>query len=241
MKNGKKRIFQKDLSKYLTKNKIIMTKKFYSIFLIFIFTAAANYTFAQCTVCKDWKADYTFTNDTFPNKTACFKLKEDKFMFCSGKNKNVIEIPFEYKESTKEKPVLTISDHFFLIKAMESWDKEKLGIGFEFTETGLGYKILEKGTGKIPEKGKNVSVHYKGYLENGKEFDNSFKRGKAISFPLGVGKVIKGWDEGIAMFPVGTKASLKIPAKLGYGEKGAGAVIPPNATIYFDIEIVNAE
>lgn len=118
---------------------------------------------------------------------------------------------------------------------------EKLAAGFEKTESGLRYQIIQKGSGKKAEKGKKVSVHYKGALENGMEFDSSYKRKQPIEFPLGQGHVIEGWDEGIALLQVGDKARFVIPSYLGYGSRGAGGVIPPDATLIFDVELVDVK
>ena len=118
---------------------------------------------------------------------------------------------------------------------------EKLAAGFDKTESGLRYKIIQKGDGKKAEAGKTVSVHYTGQLENGKTFDSSYPRKKPIEFPLGRGNVIEGWDEGIALLQVGDKARFVIPAYLGYGERGAGGVIPPNATLVFDVELMDVK
>nr|WP_322624733.1 peptidylprolyl isomerase [uncultured Flavobacterium sp.] len=118
---------------------------------------------------------------------------------------------------------------------------EKIAAGFDKTESGLRYKIIQKGDGKKAEKGKKVSVHYKGALENGQEFDSSYKRKQPIEFPLGQGHVIEGWDEGIALLQVGDKARFVIPSHLGYGSRGAGGVIPPDATLIFDVELMDVK
>ncbi|WP_444647570.1 peptidylprolyl isomerase [Flavobacterium columnare] len=118
---------------------------------------------------------------------------------------------------------------------------DKLSAGFEKTESGLRYKIIQKGEGKKAEKGKTVSVHYQGSLENGQVFDSSYKRKQPIDFPLGKGHVIEGWDEGIALLQVGDKARFVIPSYLGYGDRGAGGVIPPNATLVFDVELMDVK
>lgn len=118
---------------------------------------------------------------------------------------------------------------------------EKLAAGFEKTDSGLRYKIIQKGDGKKAEKGKTVSVHYQGSLENGQVFDSSYKRKQPIEFPLGKGYVIEGWDEGIALLQVGDKARFVIPSYLGYGDRGAGGVIPPNATLIFDVELMDVK
>lgn len=118
---------------------------------------------------------------------------------------------------------------------------EALAAGFEKTDSGLRYKFINKGAGKKAEIGKTVSVHYSGSLENGKVFDNSYSRKKPIEFPLGQGHVIEGWDEGIALLQVGDKARFVIPSHLGYGARGAGGVIPPNATLIFDVELMDVK
>ncbi|NUY82369.1 peptidylprolyl isomerase [Flavobacterium sp. MAH-1] len=118
---------------------------------------------------------------------------------------------------------------------------EKLAAGFDKTESGLRYKIIQKGSGKQAQKGKTVSVHYTGQLDNGRTFDSSYPRKKPIEFPLGMGHVIEGWDEGIALLQVGDKARFVIPPYLGYGERGAGGVIPPNAVLIFDVELMDVK
>jgi peptidyl-prolyl cis-trans isomerase A (cyclophilin A) len=118
---------------------------------------------------------------------------------------------------------------------------EKLAAGFEKTASGLRYKMINTGSGKKAENGKTVSVHYEGSLESGKVFDSSYKRKKPIEFPLGQGHVIEGWDEGIALLKVGDKARFVIPSHLGYGSAGAGGVIPPNATLIFDVELMDVK
>ena len=107
------------------------------------------------------------------------------------------------------------------------------------TQSGLEYIEIEPGTGAQAENGKVVNVHYTGKFQDGKVFDSSHSRGEPISFPLGKGNVIKGWDEGIALMKVGGKAQLIIPPNLAYGESGAAGVIPPNATLIFDVELVS--
>jgi len=109
------------------------------------------------------------------------------------------------------------------------------------TASGLEYIEVEPGTGAQAESGKTVSVHYTGKFQDGKVFDSSVSRGEPIKFPLGAGRVIKGWDEGIALMKEGGKAQLIIPPHLGYGENGAGGVIPPNATLVFDVELVSVD
>jgi FKBP-type peptidyl-prolyl cis-trans isomerase len=126
-------------------------------------------------------------------------------------------------------------------KKMAEEALEKLAAGFQKTESGLRYQIIQKGNGTQAEKGKKVSVHYQGALENGQVFDSSYKRKQPIDFQLGVGQVIEGWDEGVALLKVGDKARFVIPSYLGYGSRGAGGVIPPDATLVFDVELMDVK
>jgi len=106
------------------------------------------------------------------------------------------------------------------------------------TPSGLKYIDTEVGSGDLPQTGQGVVVHYTGTLEDGTKFDSSVDRNKPFSFTLGIGRVIQGWDEGVATMKVGGKRRLTIPSDLGYGARGAGGVIPPNATLIFDVELL---
>lgn len=109
------------------------------------------------------------------------------------------------------------------------------------TASGLQYRDDQEGTGTTATRGKLVSVHYTGRLTDGTKFDSSRDRGEPFRFPLGAGMVIRGWDEGVAGMKVGGKRTLLIPPELGYGARGAGGVIPPNATLVFDVELLGVE
>ena len=110
------------------------------------------------------------------------------------------------------------------------------------TASGLTYIITRQGTGQQLKAGDVVQVHYTGLLTNGTKFDSSLDRGEPIAFPLGQGRVIKGWDEGIALLRVGDQATLIIPPQLGYGARGAGGgAIPPDATLVFIVEVVGVQ
>jgi peptidylprolyl isomerase len=110
------------------------------------------------------------------------------------------------------------------------------------TESGLSYEDTQVGTGTSPKAGQTCVMHYTGWLwvneAKGSKFDSSLDRGQPFSFPLGMGRVIKGWDEGVASMRTGGKRTLLIPPELGYGARGAGGVIPPNATLLFEVELL---
>lgn len=109
------------------------------------------------------------------------------------------------------------------------------------TASGLKYIDRVEGTGATPQTGQTVVVHYTGTLENGRKFDSSRDRNQPFSFPIGRGRVIKGWDEGLSTMKIGGQRQLIIPPDLGYGARGAGGVIPPNATLIFDVELLDIQ
>lgn len=116
-----------------------------------------------------------------------------------------------------------------------------LGAKAMTTESGLRYEDIVVGTGASPERGQEVTVHYTGTLEDGTKFDSSLDRGQPFKFNIGIGQVIKGWDEGVLTMKVGGKRKLVIPPQLGYGARGAGGVIPPNATLVFEVELLGTQ
>lgn len=225
-----------------------MKYPFLQIIIILILATFSFEGFAQCEGCEtknQTSADFCYTDSLFKDQCAQFVDQASSYtFFVKGKAK---EIPMTKEADTKyflslandKKLKLTATNILFLQEALKTWKVESIKIGYDILSSGLGIKILEKGSGNLPEQGKIVKVHYTGYLEDGTKFDSSVDRGEPFSFPLGVGNVIKGWDEGVAKLPVGTKAILQIPAELGYGSRGAGGVIPPNATLYFEIEVLD--
>lgn len=120
---------------------------------------------------------------------------------------------------------------------------EKKEMKMTKTPSGLQYEDVKVGTGESPKKGQTAVVHYTGWLwvngAKGQKFDSSVDRGQPFSFPVGMGRVIKGWDEGVATMKVGGKRMLLIPPDLGYGSRGAGATIPPNSTLIFEVELLD--
>jgi FKBP-type peptidyl-prolyl cis-trans isomerase len=118
-------------------------------------------------------------------------------------------------------------------------EENKKNAGIQVTASGLQYKVEKMGTGKKPAATDTVTVHYRGTLINGTEFDSSIKRGEPTTFPLN--QVIKGWTEGVGLMPVGSKFTFYIPSELAYGERGAGNLIGPNSTLVFEVELISAK
>ncbi len=215
-----------------------------SFFLFFGFSIMVS---AQCTSCINDENTFCYQNEKFEGYCAMFKDGQNVLQLSKKKKKK--EVPF-YKDETLEnllkiagnkKLKLSAVDILFIQESLKDWNIENRKLGHEYTDSGLGIKILKEGTGVFPKKGETVVVHYSGFLEDGKKFDSSFDRDEPFSFPLGQGRVIKGWDEGVAKLKIGSRAILKIPASIGYGARGAGGVIPPNATLYFEIELLSVK
>ena len=152
-----------------------------------------------------------------------------------GEAANSFNAPENFENYISEK-----SEADILRAEAEKESLEKLSEGMQETESGLKYKISKEGTGPNAKKDDLLSVHYSLQLVDGSEIDSSFTRGAPIEFTCGVGQVIKGWDEAMQLLNKGSKARLIIPSELGYGAVGAGnGVIPPNATLIFDVELVD--
>jgi len=139
----------------------------------------------------------------------------------------------EQKEKMKKEGAVNI-------KAGEAFLAENAGKeGVKTTDSGLQYKVITAGEGKSPQKSDKVTVHYRGTLTDGTEFDSSYSRNQPATF--GVGQVIPGWTEALQLMKEGDKWEIVIPSKLGYGERGAGAKIPPNSTLIFEVELISVD
>ena len=157
-----------------------------------------------------------------------------------GKDAKNFNAPAVFNKIQEEAKVKTAAKLKEASKAFETFVKDNYP-NAKKTASGLYYVIEKEGTGAQAVKGKQVSVHYAGSLQDGSEFDNSFKRGQPITFQLGEGQVISGWDEGIALMKEGAKYKLIIPYQLAYGENGRPPVIPAKATLIFDTELVKVQ
>jgi FKBP-type peptidyl-prolyl cis-trans isomerase len=190
------------------------------------------------------KSDYTFEKVEFSGLKAEFWENNNNFKLINGKKSRMIplaksdSLTYLNAIALNKKLKISAQEAFFIQLALPEWEKAKMKIGFTFEENGLGIKIIEQGKGELPKEGQIVMVHYTGKLEDGTVFDSSVPRNTPFEFPLGKGRVIKGWDLGIAQLPIGTKAVLWIPADLAYGNRGAGSVIGPGATLFFEVELL---
>lgn len=201
---------------------------------------------AQCEECDSklaYVADFCYTDQQFEGLCAQFSENQPNFLVQNGKKARYLPATSDadagYFISLANTRKLKISaiEILFLQQALKAWEVESRKFGYTYRESGLGIKVLNEGEGPLPEKGKPVVVHYSGYLEDGTKFDSSYDRNKPFTFTLGIGQVIKGWDEGIGLLKAGSKALLRIPPDLGYGSTARGQ-IPANATLYFEVEVL---
>lgn len=130
---------------------------------------------------------------------------------------------------------------FVFLLILSGCSEEKKNTGETVTATGLRYTEIAIGTGETPKFGEKVTIHYTGYLMDGKKFDSSKDRYKAYTFKVGSGTTLKGWEEGVLTMKVGGKRRLVVPSELAYGERGVQGSIPPNATVVFEIELLSIE
>lgn len=180
------------------------------------------------------KTDVVLEKVSVFSKGDAYKNYDPAKIFNEGKGKiqenNKVYLEKEAAEKKRKEEEFAANQQ----KLVDDLKKE-----MQVTPSGLYYKITKSNpSGKAPQAGDMVAVHYAGKLVDGTEFDSSFKRNQPIEIPIGVGQVIRGWDEGIMLLKEGESATLLIPAELGYGTRGAGGVIPPNAWLVFDVELV---
>jgi FKBP-type peptidyl-prolyl cis-trans isomerase len=203
--------------------------------------------FSQCTGCPEAQGvDYCFTSPVLPGRCAQFRLNQKTFQYtASAKDKKGMEIlvPDTVDMAamialSRTNKRLKTDDILFVQEALLRWQSNKIDLGYEYTASGLGYKVIREGKGARPNRGDRVTVHYRGQLRDGSVFDSSFERGQPFTTSIGVGQLIRGWDEGIPMFREGARVMLRIPPELGYGSRGAGT-IPANSVLYFEIEIIS--
>lgn len=218
-------------------------------FIISISALIALGADAQCDACgsdNEERPDFCYVDLSFAGYCAAFKDGVPSFTLYTGKKSRIIALEVEPKPkldyflklAQNKSFKLSATDLLFIQEALKVWEVEGRKMGYELTPSGLGIKIIRQGAGPYPQPGEKVSVHYAGYLEDGSKFDSSFDRNEPLTFVLGIGKVIGGWDEGIALLNKGAKAYLKVPPELGYGSRGAGRAIPPNATLIFEVELL---
>ncbi|KXX67262.1 FKBP-type peptidyl-prolyl cis-trans isomerase [Flammeovirga sp. SJP92] len=220
---------------------------FLATVLSFFFSLSS---YAQCDKCNEAseETDFCYTDSRFEG--LCAKFIEGKSYFFLDRKKKELRIDFNFDKSsdplsykkmvTNKKLKVSALELLFIQTAIEVWNDEKIKIGYDFLASGLGIKMLTEGKGEKPQKGQKVIVHYTGLLEDGKKFDSSRDRNMPFEFNVGVGEVIKGWDEGVMNLPIGSRAMLMIPAELGYGSRAIGP-IPANATLFFDIEVIGVK
>lgn len=180
--------------------------------------------------------------DTIPEKPAGFENAEAIY-YDIAVTDIVDEAEFTKRQKEEQEAKMALVNEKMTVaqNAREQYYANALGDQVKTTASGLKYVIHEEGTGPKPAAGNTVAVHYIGMLKDGNIFDQSFERGSPIDFPLGMGQVIEGWDEGIALLKEGSKATFFIPANLGYGEQGSPPVIPANSELVFYVELVKAQ
>jgi hypothetical protein len=218
-----------------------------SVFYVLLISLSAG---AQCTECAGAQvpeSDFCYEDPRFADLCAAFGEGQDQFVLVHAGQTRSLRVrkagDFDglLELVRGERPDISGLELLFVAVALQAWEQAARDLGMQFSESGLGIKIIEPGSGPVTQKGQTVAVHYTGTLEDGRTFDSSLQRGEPLRFVLGSGRVIRGWDEGLTGLAVGTRARFKIPPQLGYGSQGAGNVIPPDAVLYFEIEIVAAE
>lgn len=219
------------------------------ILVITLSLGLSSVTFAQCEACEEGKdvLTYCYQNENFKDYCATFIDGAPSFLISVGKKSKPIDLTLTatlkdlISFSNNKKSKISATDILFIQEALKVWKIESWNIGHAFTESGLGIKTIVTGNGAIPKKGQIAIVHYSGFLEDGTKFDSSVDRKEPFEFEVGAGRVIKAWDEALQKLSIGSKSLIKVPSKLGYGRRGAGRAIPPNATLFFEIEVLGVK
>lgn len=194
----------------------------------------------------DQQGDFCFESALFEGYSAKFNEKSKVLWFRTPKSKKTIELelvdtlpqtPY-YLNLLTSKTIKKPKTLLFLQSAFTTWNKIKLTLNYNYTDSGLGIKILKSSQEETVKSGQTVTVHYTGMFEDGRVFDSSVERDLPFTFKVGEGRVIAGWDEGLTKLRIGNVAFLKIPSDLGYGPNGRG-IIPGGATLYFKIEVLS--
>lgn len=235
--------------------------------LTLIFALAGSFwLYGQCEGCKQVMGesiDFCYVEAVIPNRCVQFVQDGAHFYYQDNNRKKGAQMHLPLPKGSEapstayllgldpdNKLKLTAADLLLIahgieqwrqLEAIRKWQLQMVNSGLNLLPSGLAYKPLLVGNGKFPEKGKRLTLHFTGYLESGKIFESSLDKKQSFQFTLGKGEVIKGWDEGFAIMTVGSRYLLRIPPALAYGAAGAGAAIPPNATLYFDVQLISAE
>ena len=240
-----------------------MRKYVLLLFLAFVLSAGVKAQCESCSAPEGVIVHHCYQDPTLAGKCAMFTEDKGSFYFedANRKKKQVVEINLPANMAAPSIPYLanlagdkslrlTTEDLLFVrdalhnwaqVEAIRNWNATLLNEGFTITPSGLAYKVLQPGSGDVAQVGQRVKVHYTGYFTDGKKFDSSRDRMQPFVFPLGKGRVIKGWDEGVAMMRPGSRFLFRLPPNLAYGDRGAPGAIPPNSVLYFDVAFLSVE
>jgi FKBP-type peptidyl-prolyl cis-trans isomerase len=236
-----------------------MKQGFWVISLLLLLGFRASAQCEGCTAVAGEIVDYCFQHPSLAGYCASFSSNSPFLHFENKARKKQLSLRILLPETgappsiayltglaTDKKLKLSATELLFLEHAIlawqvtdgvNRWDPAVVSSGFTILPSGLAYKILQAGSGNPPTSGKTVSVHYTGYFPDGKKFDSSLDRKQSFRFALGKGQVIRGWDEGVALMQIGSRYLFRIPPELAYGSRGMGN-IPPNATLFFDVQLL---
>lgn len=240
-------------------------RKFLSIFILTILFG--QFSYSQCEFCHPPQGrtiDYCYQAQDLEGFCAMFKEGQRSFYLENENRKKnqVMEVylpkdlnagaSIQYLKDLgmNKKLKLTTEEILFIyhavqnwreVEAMRTWNQDLVLDGYKINESGLAYKVLRMGTGEKATQGQTAVVHYTGYLLDGKKFDSSRDRKAPFEFSLGRGQVIKGWDEGVAIMPIGSRFVFRLPPDMAYGSREIPNVIPANSTLIFDVELISVK